>query len=49
LIYLIWDEKSHTVVAEEVDHHQVDLEGTKGGDPGTVNLRTIPEAAKLRR
>jgi hypothetical protein len=49
LIYRIWDEKSHTVVAEEVDHHQVDLEGTKGGDPETGNLRAIPEAAKLQR
>jgi hypothetical protein len=45
----IWDEKSHTVVVEEVDHQQVDLVGIKGGDPEMESLRAIPAATKLRR
>jgi hypothetical protein len=49
LIFQIWDGKSHTVEAEEVDHHQVDLDIIEGGDPEMESQRAIPEATKLRR
>jgi hypothetical protein len=50
LIFKIWDKKSHTVEAEEVHNHQVDLEIIiKGGDPEMESLRAKPVAPKLRR
>jgi hypothetical protein len=49
LIFKIWDKKSHTVEAEEVDHHQVDLEIIEGGDPEMESRRATPVATKLRR
>jgi hypothetical protein len=49
LIFRIWDGKSHTVLAEEVDHHQVDLGIIEGGDPEMESQRAIPVATKLRR
>jgi hypothetical protein len=48
-MFRIWDEKSHTVEAEEVDHHQAYLEIIEGGDPEMESIRAIPVAARLRR
>jgi hypothetical protein len=38
-----------TVEAEEVGHHQADLEIIEGGDPEMESLRAILVAARLRR